>query len=105
MKHADHDAHCGHACLSGESARDSASDPVCGMTVDPAMTAHHARHEGHDYHFCSAGCRTKFVADPTKYLSGRLRPQPEATPGAIWTCPMHPDEAAPKMTGQFLTLM
>ncbi len=67
------------------------TDPVCGMTVDPAKTAHHASHDGGDYYFCSAGCRTKFVAGPDKYLGDAPRPEPIATPGAIWTCPMHPE--------------
>ena len=67
------------------------TDPVCGMTVDPATTPHHAEHAGHAYHFCSAGCRSKFIADPATYLDGKPRPEPEATPGAMWTCPMHPE--------------
>jgi Cu+-exporting ATPase len=41
-------------------------DPVCGMTVKPD-TPHRATHDGHDVLFCSAGCKTKFVADPTRY--------------------------------------
>jgi Cu+-exporting ATPase len=45
-----------------------AKDPVCGMTVDPTTTPHHAEHAGMTFHFCSAGCRTKFVASPEKYL-------------------------------------
>jgi Cu+-exporting ATPase len=65
-------------------------DPVCGMTVDPAKTAHHATHAGMDYHFCSAGCRTKFVAAPAHYLTGPSRAASQAQEGAIWTCPMHP---------------
>ncbi|GHH24520.1 copper-translocating P-type ATPase [Sphingomonas glacialis] len=65
------------------------TDPVCGMTVDPAKTPHHAEHAGKSYHFCSAGCRAKFVAKPDAYL-GKSKPEPMATPGAIWTCPMHP---------------
>ncbi|MDQ2764207.1 MAG: copper-translocating P-type ATPase, partial [Pseudomonadota bacterium] len=60
------------------------------MTVDPATTAHHAEHAGHAYHFCSAGCRTKFVANPNAYLGDKPKMEPIATPGAIWTCPMHP---------------
>ncbi len=44
------------------------TDPVCGMTVDPGRTAHHAEHAGQAFHFCSAGCRTKFVADPQRFL-------------------------------------
>ena len=66
-------------------------DAVCGMTVSPLLTEHHTAHEGRDYHFCSAGCRTKFVADPTRYLTAVLLAEPVASAGAIWTCPMHPE--------------
>ncbi|WP_417591650.1 heavy metal translocating P-type ATPase [Parasphingorhabdus sp.] len=67
-------------------------DPVCGMTVDPANTEHHAHHDGQDYHFCSAGCRTKFVADPDRYLSPNPSAGQEDVPeGTIYTCPMHPE--------------
>ncbi|HLY78131.1 MAG TPA: YHS domain-containing protein, partial [Caulobacteraceae bacterium] len=48
-----------------------AKDPVCGMSVDPARTLHHAMVEGKDFHFCGAGCRGKFVADPQRYLNPR----------------------------------
>ena len=65
-------------------------DPVCGMQVDPAATQHHAEHAGHAYHFCSAGCQSKFVADPDAYFGDKPKPASMATPGAIWTCPMHP---------------
>ena len=64
-------------------------DPVCGMTVDPHTAKHRADHRGHTYYFCSAGCRTKFVADPQKYL-GEREPEPVAE-GTIYTCPMHPE--------------
>ncbi len=66
------------------------TDPVCGMTVDPAITAHHASHAGADYHFCSAGCRSKFIADPQKYLEPSSSQADSEPAGAIWTCPMHP---------------
>lgn len=94
MNHADMHASHGHDCHAGGAAQPTgtkAVDPVCGMTVEPATTAHHAAHEGVDYHFCSAGCRTKFIADPARYLSDAPRAEPAATPGAIWTCPMHPE--------------
>ncbi|TAJ74796.1 MAG: heavy metal translocating P-type ATPase [Phenylobacterium sp.] len=65
-------------------------DPVCGMTVDPATSPHHAQHEGRNFHFCSAGCRTKFVGDPKRYLEKDRAPAP-APAGAIYTCPMHPE--------------
>jgi Cu+-exporting ATPase len=71
-------------------------DPVCGMTVDPAKTAHHADHAGHAYHFCSAGCRTKFIAEPGKYLQASAPLRAEAVaPGTIYTCPMHPQIRQP----------
>jgi Cu+-exporting ATPase len=62
-------------------------DPVCGMTVDPAKSPHRHVHHRHTYHFCSNGCRSKFAADPQKYLEKRPAP---AADGAIYTCPMHP---------------
>jgi Cu+-exporting ATPase len=69
-------------------AANSVIDPVCGMTVDPAKTPHHAEHLGAAYHFCSAGCLTKFTADPEYYLKPRAAEA--ATAGTIYTCPMHP---------------
>lgn len=69
----------------------TAVDPVCGMTVDPGTTAHHATHDGAHYHFCSAGCLAKFTVDPAKYLGAGSRPEPVAAPGTMWTCPMHPE--------------
>jgi len=68
----------------------AAIDPVCGMTVDPATTPHHAEHAGRAYHFCSAGCREKFVAEPARYLSPAAVKAAPAAQGAIYTCPMHP---------------
>ena len=64
-------------------------DPVCGMSVDPARTPHHAEHDGRAYHFCSAGCRTKFVAGPARYLTPKGE-APPAPAGTVYTCPMHP---------------
>lgn len=75
---------------------DTVRDPVCGMTVDPAKTAHHAEHAGHAYHFCSAGCRTRFIAEPGQFLEARATLRAEAvTPGTIHTCPMHPQIRQP----------
>ncbi|MEA2976553.1 MAG: P-type Cu+ transporter, partial [Alphaproteobacteria bacterium] len=78
----------GHDAPPSSGAK-TAIDPVCGMTVDPHATAHRAEHQGHPYYFCSAGCRSKFVADPQKYLGGKIQAQPVAE-GTIYTCPMHP---------------
>lgn len=67
-----------------------AKDPVCGMDVDPHTAKHNAVHEGHPYYFCSAGCRTKFVANPTKYLEKSAANASGLPAGTIYTCPMHP---------------
>ena len=86
--------HHGSGCHHDHSAAASAEavkDPVCGMTVDPATTAHHHEVEGTTYHFCSAGCRTKFIADPHRYLHPRAAAPEDVPEGAIWTCPMHPE--------------
>ena len=43
-------------------------DPVCGMTVDRARARHLAEHDGVVYAFCSMGCRTSFMREPSTYL-------------------------------------
>ena len=72
-------------------AANGALDPVCGMTVAPD-SPHQAEYSGHLYRFCSAGCRTKFIADPTRYTTPVAEvvhpPQPA---GTKYTCPMHPE--------------
>ena len=85
----------------------TAVDPVCGMTVDPAAGKPTHVHEGTTFHFCSEGCRSKFAADPDRYLKAGgagdhaahhhqepATPQKPAEPvpaGTQYTCPMHPE--------------
>ncbi|MDE8653369.1 heavy metal translocating P-type ATPase [Novosphingobium album (ex Liu et al. 2023)] len=76
---------------SGSKAPGTVIDPVCGMSVDPATTPHVAIHDGAHHYFCSAGCLTKFEADPTRYMRDAPRPTEAVSEGAIWTCPMHPE--------------
>jgi Cu+-exporting ATPase len=96
--------HQDHACCHGKHGQDAhggahghsatnetARDPVCGMTVDPHQAKHRHVHLGHPYYFCSAGCRTKFIADPDKYLSPQERDAEPVPEGTIYTCPMHPE--------------
>src|SRR5689334_13737816 len=66
-----------------------ATDPVCGMQVDP--NAGKPRHDwnGQTFHFCGERCRTRFAADPPGFLAPKVEPPP-APPGTIFTCPMHP---------------
>lgn len=68
-----------------------AIDPVCGMTVDATRSAHAAEHRGATVHFCSAGCRATFVADPERYLSAAPRAESPVPEGTTYTCPMHPE--------------
>ncbi|MFM9859446.1 heavy metal translocating P-type ATPase [Pseudoxanthobacter sp. M-2] len=92
------DGHAGHS--HGAHGHDTAPavddgrvlDPVCGMRVDPQTAKHRFEHEGQPYFFCSAGCRTKFEADPGKYLNKADAPPPAPMPeGTVYTCPMHPE--------------
>lgn len=92
-KHGAPDAkHKSGCCQTGAAeALIKAIDPVCGMTVDPEQTSHHAKQGGTEFHFCSAHCLAKFTAEPAKFLVHRPRTEPVDIPGAMWTCPMHPE--------------
>ena len=62
------------------------------MSVDPATAKHRFAYKGQDYFFCSAGCRTKFEANPEKFLAPKSSVPEEKLPeGTIYTCPMHPE--------------
>jgi len=111
-RHSDHDREGGaHA----DSAR---LDPVCGMTVS-LSSPHAAVYSGRAYAFCSAGCQTKFAAEPTQYVDAQGNPRrasstashqkqhslsappkgsnsrsqstEPAASQAVYTCPMHPE--------------
>src|SRR3546814_6407643 len=56
-----------HDHQGAEKGSGSTTDPVCGMTVDPATTPHIATHGGEHNYFCSAGCLAKFEADPDRH--------------------------------------
>jgi Cu+-exporting ATPase len=80
-------------------------DPVCGMQVETDTAKHRHSHDGIDYFFCNPKCKTKFEASPETYLHkhdehaghehhhGHAHAHATApvTPGAIYTCPMHPE--------------
>jgi len=88
-----HEAHgdcCHHAGGSTEAAP-VAIDPVCGMKVDPeAPKGGRFSYKGTEYVFCSQRCHDRFKAEPEKFLAPK-QPEPEAAPGTIYTCPMHPE--------------
>ena len=79
----------------------AAVDPVCGMTVEEERAVATADHRGSRFYFCSARCHDRFVAEPAAFAqrsavgnhgkataAGPAGPLP---PGAVYTCPMHPE--------------
>src|SRR5712692_1587736 len=99
------------------------TDPVCGMTVDPATAKASAEHAGTTYYFCCAGCAQKFRATPDQYLKPKPAgpmlvtlgaPKPTVLPAAAlpksasapasgtkstapnYVCPMCPEVHQPK---------
>ena len=99
--------HC-HAHSAPPPAPAEAIDPVCGMSVDPAKTPHHAVHEGQEYHFCSAKCRERFAARPDIFLEGHddqhhhhhhhghdhhghAAAAADGPKDVVYPCPMHPE--------------
>ncbi|GAB4472572.1 MAG: heavy metal translocating P-type ATPase [Burkholderiaceae bacterium] len=51
-----------------------ATDPVCGMTVDPKSAAGSAQLRGTTYWFCSARCLAKFNEDPQRFVGSAPPP-------------------------------
>ena len=54
-------------------AAETATDPVCGMTIAKARSAGERRVDGVDVFFCSDICLERFDADPEAYLSAGRR--------------------------------
>jgi xanthine dehydrogenase accessory factor len=46
--------------LGAGHARSEATDPICGMTVDPATAQYFSECRGETYYFCCAGCKQEF---------------------------------------------
>ncbi|NKF22358.1 heavy metal translocating P-type ATPase [Solimonas marina] len=63
---------CGSAAKT-PAAPATATDPVCGMSVDTAAGKPHHQHDGQTYWFCCDGCRKKFAADPAAYLHAQKK--------------------------------
>lgn len=45
-----------------------ATDPVCGMSVEPSEAPARIEHEGVTYYFCCQACRDAFQAQPEQYI-------------------------------------
>jgi Cu+-exporting ATPase len=92
--HAHQHNHGGCGCGSKKPAVPAdgqAKDPVCGMSVTIEGAKHSFDHQGSTYYFCCNGCRTKFAADPQKYLAPKPAAAKPVSKDAIFTCPMHPE--------------
>jgi len=76
-----------------------ATDPVCGMSVDPAKAAGSFAFEGRTYHFCSQHCLSAFKAEPRRYLPGGGGAQKLALAGAHGSSHGMPLQAALKKPG------
>ena len=48
-----------------------ATDPVCGMSVDPQNAAADHQHKGKIYYFCSRHCLNRFSANPESFLKSQ----------------------------------
>ncbi|HEY7925733.1 MAG TPA: YHS domain-containing protein, partial [Vicinamibacteria bacterium] len=71
-----------------------ATDPVCGMKVDPANARGGSfDHAGTRYFFCGPRCRERFAADPSHWLAKGPSASAMAAGGttALWVCPMDPE--------------
>ena len=77
-----------------------AIDPVCGMEVDTAATGRVVVHDGISYYFCNDKCVALFKANPNEFVAGAalsaeeksaVHAAPAVSPGAQYTCPMHPE--------------
>ena len=47
---------------------DTVTDPVCGMTIEPAVAAQSRVHKGQTVFFCSDQCADQFDREPQRYL-------------------------------------
>ncbi|MEQ1904344.1 MAG: YHS domain-containing protein [Pirellulaceae bacterium] len=107
-----------HKTLPGKTLPSNGfvTDPVCGMTIDPADAAGSENYHGTTFHFCSSHCETKFRKNPeqfakepdthdvsdAKHTEQGYSDQPHkhvdvpnkaeiASGTTIYTCPMHPE--------------
>lgn len=89
------------------STLDTATDPVCGMTVDVAGAVYRSERAGRRFVFCSEGCKRRFDADQNGFAAGEGSAgelhrwenaavhEAASVPAREWTCPMHPEIRRP----------
>ena len=91
MQHDPHNQHHGRGGDMPAGAK-TATDPVCGMTVEVTEKTRTETYDGQSFHFCSDGCQEKFRNDPYFYASGNAeKAKDNVAHDTQWTCPMHPE--------------
>lgn len=91
-----HSASGEHSCCSikpkEKTGQSLVKDPVCGMMIDPATAkGGSTQYKDETFYFCNPKCKTKFEAEPSKYLSPKTEAPQNVDTEAIYTCPMHPE--------------
>lgn len=62
------------------------------MMIDPKTAkGGNTDYNGETYYFCNPKCKTKFEAEPLKYLEPQNKKIEKVDTEAIYTCPMHPE--------------
>lgn len=61
-------AYVGNRLLKASRAHQTATDPACGMQVDPAQAAGEFTYQSRKYYFCSKHCLHSFRSDPDRHL-------------------------------------
>ncbi len=74
--------------MSMDQKNETATDPICGMKVDPATSLRLER-DGQTYCFCCAHCLERFRAGPARGAQAESAIPPSGV--ATYTCPMHPE--------------
>jgi YHS domain-containing protein len=69
--------------IAQQKADETATDPVCGMTVKKAEAKATFDYKGTTYYFCNTGCKDAFAKDPEKYIQKKE----EAAATKTCTCP------------------
>jgi Cu+-exporting ATPase len=77
------------------------TDPVCGMTIDPASAVATRDVAGQTYHFCSNSCVDKFDADPQAYPS--TGPSSSSGGASGRRTEKHPEHEIPAVIGSATT--
>jgi len=68
-------AYVGNRLLRASKGHAVATDPVCGMSVEPGRAAGSFAHQGKTYQFCSQHCLAKFKAEPERYAAVSIIPR------------------------------